>query len=213
MRAFVGLVRLMRPVNALICGASVIAGGTLGGKPLTRLGELAAALFSPGWWNLTEWQWRTILAAFSASLILAAGNVFNDVRDVSCDRINAPERPLPSGMVSAGTATVFAACLAGIGILLAIPLGIPGFATAAYATILLIWYDMQLKRIPLAGNIAVAFLGGLAFFYGGIAGYAPGRALIPAIFSFLYHLGRELIKDGADYPGDAAANIRTAATA
>ena len=212
MNRIAGLVRLMRPVNVVICGLSVIAGGSLGGKPLTELAGLATIIFSRGLWNLEPWQWRTILAALSASLILAAGNVLNDVCDVSCDRINAPDRPIPAGRVSRVTAAVFAACLAAAGILTAIPLGPAGISVAAVATILLAWYDLRLKRVPLAGNVTVATLGGLAFLYGGIAGYAPLRSLLPAIFAFLYHLGRELIKDAADYPGDTAADIRTVAT-
>ncbi len=212
MRQFAGLIRLTRPVNMLICGISVVAGGSLGGPPLTRLGDLGIQLFSDGPGGLFEWQWRTLLAAVSLSFVLAAGNVFNDVRDIECDRINAPSRPLPSGLVSPRTAGVFAAFLAILGLLAAVPAGLDLLAPAMGAVILLFWYDFTLKRVPLAGNIAVAVLGGFAFLSGGMAGYAPVEALVPAVFAFLYHLGREIIKDGADLPGDTAAGIRTVAT-
>ena len=61
-------------------------------------------------------------------------------------------------------------------------------------------------------RIAVALLGGLAVVYGGLAGNALPRALIPAGFAVLLHLGREIVKDAADETGDRAAGIATLAT-
>jgi 4-hydroxybenzoate polyprenyltransferase len=49
--------------------------------------------------------------------------------------------------------------------------------------------------------------------YGGLAGHAIPRALLPAGFAVLLHLGREIVKDAADEPGDRAAGIATLATA
>lgn len=57
-------------------------------------------------------------------------------------------------------------------------------------------------------------LGGATFIMGALAGGAgaaaevPG-AIIPAVFAFLFHFGREIIKDIADIEGDRAAGLKT----
>ena len=200
-----GFIQLTRPVNMLICGLSVMCGSIIGGKPLDLLHDLYTAADS-------SWALHTIVAAVSASLILAAGNVFNDVRDLQCDRINAPHRPLPAGMVTPHEATWLAALLAVCGLALSYILGIKGVIVAIGAVVFLFLYDMKLKGVPLLGNMVVSGLSFLVFVYGGIAGNAVYRALIPAGFAFLFHLSREIVKDAADVKGDKAAGMRTIAT-
>jgi geranylgeranylglycerol-phosphate geranylgeranyltransferase len=203
-----GFLQITRPVNAIVCFLSVFSGGLLSEKPFERLSGFPLSLET----GVDSWAARLLFASISASLILAAGNILNDVRDLDTDRINAPNRPLPSGLLSKTQASLFAALLACIGILLSIPLKSTGIAIAIIAIVLLIFYDLKLKRVPLAGNMAVAFLGGLAFIYGGLAGFSLLQSIIPALFAFLYHLGREMIKDAADVHGDALSGIGTSAT-
>jgi len=211
MNRIAGFVMLTRPVNVVICAVSVVCGGIVAsGRPGDVVGNEIAAVCSG---DLSETFARILAAALSASCILAAGNAFNDVRDVPADRINAPRRPVASGLVSPGGATLFAALLACPGLLLAILLGFSGILVAAAAAILLAAYDIRLKGVPLAGNAAVAVLGGLAFIYGGIAGGGVWRALAPAAFATLFHLGRELIKDMADFDGDKSVGINSTAVA
>jgi geranylgeranylglycerol-phosphate geranylgeranyltransferase len=210
MRTVAGFLHITRPGNALVCALSVFCGGLLGGKPFTLLGGAVHSLL--GGEGIPLWLARVLFASLSAALVLAAGNVFNDVRDLRADRVNTPHRPLPSGLLSLRTATLYAAGLAFAGFLFAIPLGIPGMAVALAAILLLALYDVKLKGVPLAGNLLVALLGGLAFIYGGIAGGAVMPSLIPAVFSVLFHLGREIIKDAADVRGDTLAGIETVAT-
>ena len=75
--------------------------------------------------------------------------------------------------------------------------------------VLLFIYSNRLKRIPLLGNITVAYLTGMAFIYGGVSVGHPRAALIPAVFAFLINLIRELIKDIQDIGGDKNAGIKT----
>ena len=209
MDALKGFIALTRPVNMLICGLSVICGAIIGDRPATLFIEL---LTSTGQGSPPGWAFRTGAAALSASLILAAGNVLNDIYDVSTDSINAPKRPIPSGLVTVRMARCFFGILTVAGFIFAAPLHIPGIAVALTAFSLLVVYDIKLKGVPLAGNIVVAGLGGLAFIYGGIAGNCIKEAMIPASFAMLFHLGREIIKDAADLRGDKRAGIKTAAT-
>lgn len=209
MNRLAGYVALTRPWNMVLCAMSVFCGAILCGKPLTVI----AGMFPPEPGPLAGQLWfRTAAAAFSASFILAAGNAFNDMCDIDTDHVNAPSRPIVSGAVTvrgAGTLTVL---LTFMGLLCAVPLGIRGIAVALIACLLLYAYDTRLKRTVAAGNVTVALLGGLAFVYGGIAGNAVARSLIPAVFAVLFHWAREVAKDIADISGDRFAGIDTIAT-
>ena len=130
---------LTRPINMFLCFVSVICGGILGDKPLLLMREFFTTLLTG---ELPSWSLRVLFGALSASLILGAGNVFNDVCDVKCDRINAPYRPLPSGRVSQPSATWFSFILACLGFLLSLQLGEQGIIIALIAIVLLFLYDI-----------------------------------------------------------------------
>jgi len=189
--SFYGTIQLTRPANALIgfvsvCIAAFVAGSI---QPL----------------------WKVGLASTSVTLILAGGNVVNDLYDVEIDRINRLSRPLVVGTVSSATAWVVAALLFGIGIASAWGLGPAMFGIAGFAGVLLVLYSAKLKRTLLWGNLTVSFLGGLVFVYGGMAVERVRGAVVPAILAFLFHLGREIIKDAEDREGDRAAQANTVA--
>ena len=79
------LVRLTRPVDAVLFLAAALLGGWLAAGPAAFGGDALSTLLP---------------AAFSAALIGLAGNVVNDIYDVEVDRANAPWRPLPAGAVT-----------------------------------------------------------------------------------------------------------------
>ena len=185
------LLRLTRPANALIGFASVCVAAYVAGS--------IQPLWKVGW------------GAASAMWILAGGNVVNDLFDVETDRINQPTRPLVTGSVSSRTAWAAAVLLFGIGIASACRLGPAMFAVASLAAGLLVLYSAKLKRTLLWGNLTVSFLGGLAFLYGGMAVGKMRGAAIPAILAFLFHLGREILKDAQDRIGDGATRANTLA--
>ena len=76
-------------------------------------------------------------------------------------------------------------------------------------SVLLYLYSIRLKRIPLLGNITIAYLTGLAFVYGGVAVNNVIDAFIPAVFAFMINLGRELLKDIQDMEGDKKVGLVT----
>ena len=174
-------VEVLRPANCAITFASVLLGGWLG----------SGAISPP-----------LLLAALSASLIMAGGNALNDLCDVEADRINRPDRPLPSGRLSARAARLQTVLVSALGLSLGLLLPHPAPLIAALAIVGLLAYNLWLKGVPLAGNLVVSLLCGLAFLYGGAAVQAWRGALIPAGFAFLYHLGREILKDVEDREGD-----------
>ncbi|MDE2997759.1 MAG: geranylgeranylglycerol-phosphate geranylgeranyltransferase [Gemmatimonadota bacterium] len=176
--------QITRPQNCLITLASVLMGGWLG----------VHALPVPLW-----------IAAFSAAAVMAGANALNDLWDLETDRVNHPHRPLPSNRLSPRAAAVECVVLMALGLGLSLFLPPEAIATAVFACGCLVAYNRRLKHVPLAGNLAVSLLCGLAFFYGGFAAGAAVPAAVPALFATLYHLGREILKDAQDIPGDRIA--------
>jgi geranylgeranylglycerol-phosphate geranylgeranyltransferase len=183
-----GFVLLARPANVMIAMLSVWVGSYLSGVMI---------------------PFRIVVACISAGAILAAGNAVNDVFDVEIDRVNQAGRPIPSGVVSRNSASAFAFVLFALGVLLSSLIGLLGLMIALFCSVLLVLYAVLLKRRMLWGNILVSVLTALAFVYGGVAARHAAGALFPAMLAFLFHFGREIIKDVADVKGDRMAHART----
>ncbi len=188
-RTLSGLIALTRPVNALISFLSI------------GMGALVTGTLEPGS--------KVLLAAFSGTLVGSAGNAINDYCDVEIDRINKPRRPIPSGRVSREQALYFAMALFASGVGLAVGIGLEAILLAVGASLLLVAYSFWLKRTVLWGNLTVSTVTAAAFVYGGMAVGRIRAALIPAGFAFLFHLGREIVKDVEDLRGDSHVRART----
>ena len=156
--------------------------------------------------------WVVLAAAIAASLITAGGNAVNDLFDIDIDKINRPNRPIASGRLSPEKAKMFYAGVTGIGLLIAAFINIPAFAIAVGASILIFLYSYKLKRTIFYGNLAVAFVTGLTFVYGGTAVGDLKDVYPAAMFAFLTNLIREIIKDAEDVGGDSYVGVHTIAT-
>ena len=129
--------------------------------------------------------------------------------DLDVDCINRPLRPLPSGRLSPNAARMQSLLLALAGCALAFWLS-PWHGVIALAVVaLLAVYSVSLKNSLLWGNVLVASVGAIAFPYGALAVGDIGRSWIPALFAFLFHLGREIVKDIEDVAGDQIRGERT----
>jgi len=144
-------------------------------------------------------------------LITGAGNAINDYYDREIDAINRPGRPIPSGRVSAKSAFYYSLALFAMGCLIAGLVNQVCLAVAAFNSVLLFLYARNLKAMPLAGNISVAFLTGSTFLFGGAATGVAGLFAnwIPFLLSFLVSMSREIAKDIEDMAGDRAGGART----
>ncbi|MDP6700961.1 MAG: UbiA family prenyltransferase, partial [Candidatus Latescibacteria bacterium] len=182
MSQLIAFLLLPRPLNGLITALSVGVGLWTANAPPT---------WGPG-----------LIAALSAALINGAGNAFNDLIDIDIDRINRPDRPLPSGRISPFVAGVQTLALTLAGCLLGFWLSPWHGSIALGVALLLALYSIFLKNSLLWGNILVAFVGALAFPYGALAAGDLGRSWIPALFALLFHIGREIVKDIEDVAGD-----------
>ena len=178
---------------------------------------ISAALFSL-LANSRVWH-----AALSTAAIAMGSMVFNDYFDVPIDRINAPTKPLPSGLVTVDGALLFGGFLY-LATLVAAAWLEPRelrLLVASSAAVTLA-YTPVLKKIALAKTAAVAGVVALSPAAGALAAVAtttptnsslasaPLAAVAPAcLLAFFAVSGRELLMDSADERGDGAAGVAT----
>lgn len=173
-----------------------------------------------GVWVGAYLTWQTpvyygpAVASLLTFLACAAGNIVNDLRDINIDRVAHPGRVLPQGDMDLPTARRLAVVFAAISILASVAVNWYVVTMALVANGLLVAYNFRLKRILLIGNLVIALLAGLTFITGGLAAdpaltlTLPGP-LVPAVFAFLFHLVREIVKDIQDIEGDRALGLIT----
>lgn len=185
-----GLFRITRPANAAAAGLAAIV------AYLIATGTLVPAV---------------ALLFFVVLLITAAGNVINDYYDIGIDRVNRPDRPIPSGEVTPRAARAYAVTLFLAGILVCLPTNAICIAIAWVNSLILIAYAARLKRLPLVGNLAVSYLAGSMFLFGGALVGPEGiiHVLPFAVMTFFAMLARELVKDAEDIEGDRASGAVT----
>lgn len=185
-----GFFNIIRPVNCLITFIAIIVSGLI----CTKNNHIPTNLF---------------LAGLVGFLITAAGNSINDIIDIDIDRINRPNRPLPSLIITLKQAWVLFVMLVTTSLVLSLFLNQFAFLIVLLSNVLLILYSLTLKRVTLFGNIVISFLTAYAFIFGGIVVENVKGALIPAVFAFLINLIREMIKDMEDIKGDKLAGLNT----
>lgn len=181
---------LSRPVNLLLSTLTVF---------------MTASFFVPFPSGL-----RIIAALVTVVFLNAGGNAVNDLYDEAIDRINRPNRPLPSGKLTRKEVHNFALITFFMGNAAAMYAGFfPFLIAAVFSTPLMIFYSMKFKRTPLTGNLIIALILGLAFIFCSLVYGDINLGLVPAILAFFYTLIREIIKDLEDVKGDLAGNART----
>jgi geranylgeranylglycerol-phosphate geranylgeranyltransferase len=185
-----GFLALTRPVNSIVAGLAAIVGY------LIATGSLIP---------------ETVFLFLIVALITAAGNTINDFFDAEIDAINRPDRPIPSGAVSRTSARGFAVTLFIAGILLSFFTNPICIGITIVNSFILIAYAAKLKRTPLFGNMAVAYLSASIFLFGGaLSGWDGFIHIIPiAAITFFAMLSRELFKDAEDVEGDRAGGADT----
>ena len=158
---------------------------------------------------------------FSVMFFMFSWNAYNDITDIETDRLNRPDRPLPSGKISSDSAMIglISAMVLSIIFLLAglWKLGSEGESDLilssgmiwAAAILLLILYEgvsgmKGLKHSGLIGNFCIAVAIGMDVLFGasGLGNPADHRVLALAGMAVSFSLAREVIKDIEDIHGD-----------
>lgn len=142
-------------------------------------------------------------ACLSTVLIAAGGYIINDYYDVKIDYINKPQRVVVGRSITRRIAIFFHVLFSSAGVLLGLYLS-PWIGLVNACCVLLLWsYSNYLKRLPLAGNLAIAILTGASIVLIDLLYMTAHKSVVAyAVFAFFMTLIREVIKDMEDVQGD-----------
>ncbi|MBI3840653.1 MAG: geranylgeranylglycerol-phosphate geranylgeranyltransferase [Thaumarchaeota archaeon] len=189
-------VALIRPVNCAMIGFAVVVGEFVSKPPSIPV-------------------LQTVLGFLTGFLVCAYSMAVNDVYDVEVDRINRPDRPIPSGKVSVQDANRVSVIVLAGGVAASVASLNPVAVVIAMSYAFLSWlYDSWAKRKGIFGNLIVASSLAIPFIYGGVvSGGSVGGSLllIMAATSFSSGVGREVVKAMADTPGDEKRGVASVA--
>ncbi|MHA1468468.1 MAG: geranylgeranylglycerol-phosphate geranylgeranyltransferase [Promethearchaeota archaeon] len=199
----IGSLIIMRPINCIMGTLTVIIGilNTRTGIPINIL------------------LINLVLGILTYYFIAGSGMIINDIYDIEIDKINRPNRPIPSGAVSLKQAKILFILTFGIGvmisiihylifdlsglnIILAVFFGLIGWLYAAWG-----------KKQGFIGNIIV----GISFSIGLIYGAVLNSLTIPPyiyyffLTAFFLLLSREIVKGCEDIEGDKEEGVKTLA--
>ena len=181
--------------------------------PAPFAGVLGGALAASGGWP-ESWP-RVAAAVASALLLTGASNGINAIADVETDRINRPDRPLPSGALSVRAAWGIVWALAAAALALAALVNIYFTACVALTLPVTAAYSLapiRTKRIPFLANATIATPRGLLMVLAGWSaggGFFRHEAWILGGLAWVYIFGAATTKDFADIKGDRATGCRT----
>jgi len=189
---FKDALEIIRPINCLMGSLTVIIG-----LLNTRIGVSFDILLI-----------YIILGVLTYFFLAGSGMVINDIYDIEIDKINRPERVLPSGRMTINQAKILFILTYGIGILLAIlhslifNLGFIGWIYAAWG-----------KKQGFIGNIIVGVSFSIGLIYGAILNsiIIPSYIIFFFLTSFFLLISREIIKGCEDIEGDKEEGVKTLA--
>ncbi len=187
---FYSVIKISRPVNAVITFATIILAGIICSNHILISKDL-------------------LLAAVSGMFVLSGGNIINDYFDIETDKINRPERVLPEGGLTKNQALTIYFLFSIFSLISAVQINLTATIIVILTIVLLFLYSFTLKKIPLVGNLLISALTGLAFIFGGVAVNNWKAGLFPALFALLINFIREIIKDTEDVEGDKLTNVVT----
>ncbi|TRZ69016.1 MAG: geranylgeranylglycerol-phosphate geranylgeranyltransferase [Methanothrix sp.] len=150
-----------------------------------------------------------MLVFLAVFVVTGAGNAINDYFDRDIDKVNRPQRPIPSGRIKPETARAWSLLLFASGCILAFQINLLAVGIGLFNSALLYIYAKNLKGAPLVGNLSVGYLTGSAFLFGGVAGEFPERTVFLFILASLVTVSREIEKDIEDVEGDREDGART----
>lgn len=168
----------MRPANIVTAVADVLAGIAMAATLYFLRFDISAI----------------ILLCMSTAFLYGGGVVMNDVFDADLDKVERPERPIPSGLIKKSHATTFGIILLVLGIACAglsntnhqFPLSVIIAALIAIAAVV---YDKWMKHHSFFGPLNMGICRGLNLILG-MSIYVPAAkyysplAIVPVIYIF-----------------------------
>ena len=191
LRGLIKLIRFELPFSAGVC---VVMGQML------ALGEFASI--------------PVMFFGFASVFLISASIlVLNDCFDVETDKINAPSRPIPSGLVSPAEAMFFSLFLLFTGIFTSYLININVLLISIVLAVIGFLYNRYFKKSGLPGNLMVSFSVGMTFVYGGTSVGLPFNKIVLffGLIAALIDLGEEIAADTMDVKGDKLINSNSLA--
>jgi len=196
-------VEILRPINDIMGSLTVII-GILNTRSLIPFEIILINIF---------------IGILTYFFIAGAGMVINDIYDIEIDKINRPERPIPSGRISVNQAKILFIIYLIIGMSFAIfhsflfNLGILNVLIAAFFVFIGWLYAKWGKKSGFFGNIIVSVSFSIGMIYGAILNGSNIPAYIYYFFltAFFLLLSREVIKGCEDFEGDQKEGVKTLA--
>ena len=189
-----GIIRLFRPELPFSAGVCVLLGEivALGGFPSAR---------------------EAVLGFMCGFFISGSALISNDYFDLEVDRINSPDRPLPSGAVSPSEAISLAVIAMLIGLAASLAISIQALILSVIFGAVGILYNWRFKQTGLLGNLMVASSVAITFILGGLAVGQPFNQIVWffSLTAFLIDLGEEIAGDAMDIEGDRKRNSKSIA--
>ena len=166
------------------------------------IGVTVASFMASGTEIVDHWV-GLLISALVVFMFISGGNALNDSIDVEIDKTAHPERPVPSGRMTAAEARrIGIAMLAGAVLASLLTMDPVCIAIVAVACVLMVSYELFLKQRGFVGNLTIAVLTGMTFLMGGaVVSNAEGNAVV-AVMAMLVSVGREISKDIEDMEGD-----------
>ncbi|MCX8187204.1 MAG: UbiA family prenyltransferase [Nitrososphaeria archaeon] len=188
------LIALTRPPNAIMMFIAILSGILLSDNKVFQMEKL-------------------LLSFVTAYGLCGSSMGFNDYFDREVDKVNAPWRPIPAGIISESDAILTSSILASVGMLSAAATSMHCFVIAVIAFISAFTYNAQFKKMGFVGNNIVSAIVVAPFIYGSVLsdGYISQRLITFILPVYLSNLGREVIKGISDIEGDALRGVRSVA--
>ena len=153
------------------------------------------------------------LGFLSIFCISATALILNDYFDIEIDRVNSPERPLPSGIVTKQDVVLLSIGVAMLGLIASYLISFTALLISLFVWMIGFLYNWRFKRSGLWGNLMVSFSVGMTFIFGGISVSVPFAKMVWffAVIVALINVGEEIAADAMDVQGDRQAGSQSLA--
>jgi heme O synthase-like polyprenyltransferase len=179
--------RLIRPANVVTSVADVLAGIAISGYFLS--GNLSYS--------------SVLLLCISTVCLYAGGIVFNDVFDAELDKVERPERAIPSGAIRIGQAGLFGTILLIAGIGFATTYSLFSGVIATGIAIAALMYNKFSKHYSFLGPLNMGLCRGLNLWLGlSILSYSFNQWQILGMIPLVYIYSITMISQGEVHGGN-----------
>ena len=193
-------IKIVRPINCMLAGLSLYIG----------------ILITMGYDTLKANLYLFTIGAIIFIFVSAGGFVINDIYDLEIDKINQPQRILPSGKISLESAKIYTVVLFSISLLISfyaltvntnnVNIGLLPPIFVIIGILCLILYAAVLKKLGVLGNLIITALSTIPFIIGGLFINDITRGIFPVLLVIGVQYSREIIKDVEDVKGDVEAS-------